>query len=192
MQPARLDLPVDPRATNKYSLLLLQEEFAWRPIEAVQETAPLRLRVPAHGLPGEWPIWCEQVDGFPDLNRDKNRERGRMAQVVDPDTVEFNDLNGLGRSAAGGVLVYRKPLDLTGCRIALQIRIAGQVLDFTTENGGAAIAGLGRVGVTLTAEQSAAIPLGRGDYDLIVTDSLGELRPVLFGDVFVGRVKCHG
>ncbi|GJN49433.1 hypothetical protein [Pseudomonas tohonis] len=191
MKPARHDVDIDPRATNKIPFLLLDPQFIWRPIAAIQPTAPVRLTIPGHGLPGRWPVWFEQVDGFADLNRDKDRQPFRLADVVDADTIELNELNGMGLSAAGGVLVYRAPIDLTDCLAELHIRLAGQELVLSTVAGGLQVAGLGQLDAVITLEQSAALPLGRGEYDLYVTDSLGERLPWLGGAITVGRRDCH-
>lgn len=193
MQPARLDLPIVPGATNRKPLWLLQPEFAYRPITEIQKTAPLRLTVPGHGLPAEWPVWFEGVAGWSALNRDKLREMFRMAAPVDTDTIELNELNGTGQKAAGGMLVYRQPVDLAGVTGRLVITAAdAEVLDLTTENGGLEIAGLGQLIVVLSAEQSGAITWSHGTYTLDLTMSNGDVMRWLAGEVVVGNGStCH-
>lgn len=195
MQPARLDLPVIPGATLNQPLLLMQPVYQYRPITGLAGTAPVRLQVPAHGLPGDWLVWCEGVPNWPDLNQDKARSPGRLAHVVDPDTLEFNDLAGQGRTAASGLLVYRLPVDLTGCEIRAEIRGEGAAPILLTQgNDGVLLQGLGRVLLILTAEQTAAISWARGEWDLTITHPDGTVNRWVAGQVLAnsGGGCAHG
>ena len=87
MQPARLDLRVIQGATLRKPLLLMQPHYVYLPITAIQQTAPLRLTVPAHGMPDGWPCWLEGTAGWAQLNRDKLREPFRIGAVVDANTI---------------------------------------------------------------------------------------------------------
>lgn len=184
MQPARLDLPVIPGATNRKPLLLMQPTYVYKPIAEIQRTAPLLITVPAHDLPPEWPVWFEDVSGWSELRRDKVREPFRMARAVDADTLELNDLNGINQKASGGLLVYQPPVDLTGCTGRLLIRGDGfPDLVLTTENGGLLIAGPGQLVAVITAEQAQELAGRRGRYDLDLTMSNGDVLRWLQGEV---------
>lgn len=175
MQPARLDLRVIQGATLRKPLLLMQPRYVYRPISAIQKTAPLRLTVPAHGMPADWPCWIEGASGWSALNRDKTRERFRIAAAVDADTLEFNDLNGKAQNATGGDLVYQAPVDLAGCTGELRMLFAsGATLVLSTANGGLVIDGLGRLMLVITAAQVAGIASKTGTYDLTLTMSNGD------------------
>ncbi|MDP3848629.1 MAG: hypothetical protein Q8R10_19595 [Pseudomonas sp.] len=192
MQPARLDLRIVQGATLRKPLLLMQPSYVYRPIGAIQKTAPLRLTVPAHGMPAAWPCWIEGATGWSALNRDKQRERFRIAAVVDADTLEFNDLNGAVQNASGGHLVYQAPVDLTGASARLHIRDAvGALLLALTLGSGLEIAGPGRLLLTLSAAQTAAITWLKGVYDLELTMSDGSVDRWAEGEVVVSLEQTH-
>lgn len=175
MQPARLDLRVIQGATLRKLLLLMQPSYVYRPITAIQKTAPLRITVPDHGMPTGWPCWFEGVTGWGALNRDKQREPFRLAAVVDPDTIEINALNGRTQGASGGDLVYQPPVDLTGCTGELRILFAqGVSLTLSTANGGLVIEGPGRLLLVIKAAQVAGLTSKTGTYDLTLTMSNGD------------------
>lgn len=194
MQPARLDLCVTRGATLRKPLRLMQPHYVWRDISTISKTAPVQLTVPAHGLPGEdWPVWVEGVSGWSEINKAKETERFRLGAVVDADTLEFNALNGSGRNASGGKLVYQPPVDLTACTGSLTITWAdGGTLLLTTENGGLVVAGLGRLMLILTAAQTAALSPRTGTYLLLITDSVGDVTPWAAGGVRVTMGAGNG
>jgi hypothetical protein len=193
MTPARLDLHIIQGATLRKPLLLMQPVYQYHAISAIQQTAPLLLSVPAHGLVGSWPIWIEGVSGWSELNKDKTREQFRLAKVVDANTLELNSINGLGRSGSGGVLVYQAPVDLTGCSAQMMVRDASGalLLDLSTANG-RLVFGDGRIVITLTAAETAAITWTKGVYDFELTMSNGEVKRWAQGDAVVSRENTYG
>ncbi|SHM76400.1 hypothetical protein [Phytopseudomonas punonensis] len=191
MQPACLSLRVIPGATLRKPLLLLQPTYTYKPIEAFEQSAPLRFSVPAHGLPGDWPTWIEGSTGWSGLNKDKVREAFRVARVIDENTLEYNELNGLDQSARGGQLVYQLPVDLTGIRARLVIvPEQGPPMELTTENNGLLIAGLGQLVLVLTDGQTAAITWSKAEYTLDITWSNGDVSRWLHGPVELGNGGC--
>lgn len=193
MTPACLDLPIVSGATNRKPLWLLQPVYLYRAISEIQQTAPLRLTVPGHDLPADWPVWIEGVSGWGSLNRAPGREAFRMAMVVDENTIEFNDLNGTAQRASGGHLVYQAPVDLAGCTGRLELNGGDAPLVLTTENGGLVIEGLGQLLIVLTAEQSAGLTWTKGTYTLDLTMSNGDVMRWLAGSVIVSNGgACHG
>lgn len=193
MQPARLDLPIVQGATLRKPLLMMQPVYVYKAIGAIQKTAPLHLTVAAHGLAGDWPTWIEGAAGWGELNRDKRLQPFRLAKVLDADTLEFNDLNGLGRNASGGTLVYQPPVDLTDCTARMDIRDSAGVLllSLTTENGRLVIAAPGRLIITLTAAETTAITWSAGSYDLELHMSNGDVTRWAQGAVSVSREVTH-
>ncbi len=194
MTPARLDLPIIPGATLQQPLLLMQPTYTYKPIAEIQQTAPLRMTVPAHGLPGDWMTWAEGIQQGQGLNLDKATSVGRMTWVIDADTVEFNDINGLALRETGGVLVYQLPVELTGMGIRVEIRGEGAEPIVLTLGAGITVTGLGQLLMVLTAEQTAAITWTRGEWDLDLTYTDGRVERWLRGEVFVGAGGgcCHG
>ncbi len=185
MTPARLDLPIIPGATLQQPLLLMQPTYTYKPITAIQQTAPLKMTVPGHGLPGEWMTWCEGIQQGQGLNLDKTTAVGRMTRVVDADTVEFNDINGLQLKASGGVLVFQLPVDLTGMGARVEIRGEGADPIVLTLGDGLTVTSLGQLLIVLTPEQTAAITWTRGEWDLDLTYTDGRVERWLRGEVIV-------
>jgi hypothetical protein len=194
MQPARLDLLVIQGATLRKPLLLMQPLYAYKSISEIQKTAPLLLTIPDHGIPDGWPTWIEGVRGWSALNRDKQRERFRLARVIDANTVEYNDLNGIDQAAAGGFLVYRLPMDMADVSAQMHIRDGSGALlmDLSTENGGLVIAGPGVLILTLSAAQTAAITWEAGRYDLELTMADDSVDRWMQGEVTVSREQTYG
>jgi len=78
MQPARLNLRINQGATLRKPLLMMQPVYEYKPITAIQATAPLLLTVNAHGLAGDWPIWIEGVTGWGALPSRQGYRRGYL------------------------------------------------------------------------------------------------------------------
>lgn len=194
MQPACLALRVVPGATLRKPLLLMQPDYAYRDIIGIAEPAPLRLSVPDHDLPGDWPTWIEGVSGWTELNVDKRLQRFRVARVIDESTIEYNDISFNGQSISGGRLVYQLPVDLTGASAVLLITPSqGAALELSTANGGLVIAGPGRLVIVLTPEQTVAMTWPRANYTLDITWSNGDVSRWLHGPVEVSNGGCcHG
>ncbi|QTS88310.1 hypothetical protein JLK41_09165 [Ectopseudomonas khazarica] len=192
MQPACLDLPVIPGATNRKPLYLLQPRFERKAISEILKTPSLQLTVPAHGLPAEWPCWVEGVSGWSALNRQPPQQAPWMVGVIDAATVEINALNGAEQNARGGWLVYQPGVDLTDATAKLTLTGPGYSLELTTANDGLQVLGVGRLNIVLTPTQSAAIPLEGVTYALDITWSNGDVDRWLDGPVTVRRGGGHG
>lgn len=192
MQPACLDLPIIPGATNRKPLYLLQPRFERKAISEIQKTPSLLLTVPAHGLPAEWPCWVEGVSGFTALNRQPPQQAPWMVGVSDADTVEINALNGAEQNARGGWLVYQPGVDLTDATAKLTLTGPGYSLELTTANDGLQVLGVGRLVIVLTPAQSAAIPADGVTYTLDITWQNGDVNRWLDGPVTVRQGGGHG
>jgi hypothetical protein len=192
MQPACLDLPVIPGATNRKPLYLLQPRWERRAITEIQRTASLLLTVTGHDLPSEWPCWVEGVSGWSALNRQPPQQAPWMVGVVDADTVEVNALNGAEQNASGGWLVYQPGVDLTDASAALTLIGPGYSLQLTTANGGLQVLGVGRLNIVLTPAQSEGIPAAGVSYTLDITWANGDVDRWLDGPVSVRKGGGHG
>ena len=192
MQPARLDLPIIPGATNRKPLYLLQPRWERRAITEIQRTPSLLLTVTGHDLPAEWPCWVEGVSGWSALNRQPPQQAPWMVGVVDADTVEINALNGAEQNGRGGWLVYQPGVDLTDATAVLTLTGPGYTLELTTANGGLQVLGVGRLLIVLTPEQSAGLPLSGVTYTLDINWSNGDVDRWLDGPVTVRRGGGHG
>lgn len=187
MQPAKLDLHIVQGATLRDTLRLMQPRLEYRPISAIGGS-PLRLTV-EHGLPGNWLAWVEGSTVMQGLNRSQ-RERPHRVAVIDESTLEINNLSSFGVSQAGGQLIYKPPVDLTGATARMQVRdsIGGALLlELTSDNGGLAITGAGTLTRTLSAAQTAALTWAEGVYDLEIEYADGTVQRYLQGAVTVSR-----
>ena len=180
MQPARLDLRVDKGATFRAVLRIMQPSLIYKAITAIAATAPVRLTV-AHELPTDWPVWVEQAQHLPALNRAPLRTTPHMARVIDANTLEINTINAASTNAKGGQLIYQAPLELTGATAVLQLLEEGAdagTLPVTVNAGG-------WVDVDLTAAETAALGWAARDYVLDITLASGEVLRAFAGTVAV-------
>jgi hypothetical protein len=91
----------------------------YKPITAIQQSAPARMTVASHGLVDGWPVAVSNVKGMVEINAEANAIRDsdfHPVTVIDPDTIEINDINAAGFKAytSGGILQYNTPIDLSG------------------------------------------------------------------------------
>ena len=66
-----------------------------------------------------WPVAVTNVKGMTEINAEANNVRDsdfHPVTVIDPDTIEINDINASGFKAyvSGGVIQYNTPVDLSG------------------------------------------------------------------------------
>lgn len=97
------------------------------PIEAIDNTAPVRVRAPGHGLFDSQRCAIVGAKGCTQLNAARVPPRDadyRKVAVVDVDTVAFPSINGVnfGAYLGGGVLQYNALLQLAGYEIRMQAR----------------------------------------------------------------------
>lgn len=187
MQPASIPLVIIQGATLRDTLRIMQPRFVYRPIGAIAATAPVRLTV-EHGLPGDWLVWIQGVQGMPDLNRAPHRSRPHRVEVVDDATLEINLLSAVGLKPSGGQLIYQPPVDLAGATARMQIRDkpgGTLLLELSTVGQGLAISAAGTITRELSAEQTADIGWTKAVYDLEVTYPDGTVHRYFEGPVSV-------
>lgn len=125
----KVDITLTSGKTFEQAYFYAGEYPAYRPITAIAGTAPLRLTVPAHGLPGDtWPVRIESAKSPIELNFSAYK----FVQIIDQDTLELPGINASEWRAysSGGLLVYKPPIDTTGWQARGQIRdkIGGTLL----------------------------------------------------------------
>lgn len=181
MQSARLDLRIQRGTTWRKPLTIMQPEYAYKPITSINQTAPLTLTV-EHQLPqANWPIWIEASTSSA-LNTDKQRERFRMARVIDELTIELNGINGHSIKAMSGYLVYQLPVDFAGCTARMIFSGTPSDTELTEIDG--LVLSKGFISATLTAEQTQGMP-DTSSYSLWVTHANGDEIKWLCGEVSV-------
>lgn len=165
MQPANVPLCLIPGTTHRSTLRVMQPQFEYRQVTAIQSSAPVRLTVPAHGITSDtWHCWLTRVQHMPELNREPVRQLPHRVTVIDGDTLEINRISGTGQQPKGGELVYQPPVDLTGAEVVMQIfnKAGGQMLLEMGQGAGLEITGPGTIERVIAAD--AAIPAAAGWY----------------------------
>lgn len=186
MQPARLPLRVIRGVTLNETLRLMQPSRVYKPIESIEPSAPVRIKVPGHGLVGTWPVWFSGVDGLPDLNREVRSGRPHSARVVDVDTLEINAIDATGMRPRGGRLVYLPPVDLAGVTGVLRVfdaRTGKTLLQLDADNQGLQVLGPGTLRRRI--EASADLPWSTAPYRIDLTFPDGTVVRWFEGDAEV-------
>lgn len=152
------------------------DPIIYKTITAIAQSAPLRITAVGHGIINGQNAAVTNVKGMTEINGTANDLQSadwHPATVVDPDTVEFNDVNGAGFKAyvSGGVLQYNTLMSLTGWDARLQVRNkkGGDdiLLEMTTANGLLALdTTLRTVTIYFDAIDLTDIAWKKGYYDL--------------------------
>lgn len=160
--------------TFEFGFMWGDDRLLYLPITAMTSKAPVRLRVPGHGIPDGWPVRVTCVRQPEELNTPEDEHV--FVTVVDADTVELNTLNAhCWRQFSGdGLLVLRQPVDLTGWQARGQVRDkAGGTLLWSWHSDPAegpdslivVDQALSQFVLTMSAAQAAALPWNKGVYD---------------------------
>lgn len=133
------------RKGSTFSVVLRWESlpYVYKIITNITKAAPAVITAAGHGVPNGWRVAVMSAGGMRQINVKNNPPREnefRQATVVDPNTIELNDVNSLDFNAytSGGALIYRSPVDLAGATARMQIRETAEDTDIlfslTTEN----------------------------------------------------------
>ena len=190
------ELTIRRGETFKWSLRPEQPLLAYALVTAVSKTAPIRLTVPAHGLPDGWRFAVTGAKGPTALNAKNSPMRTSdyfNAKVIDEDTIEINKVNGTAFPSytGGGVIQYGVPMDLVGVTVRAHVR--------TTENSPAVLLDLGlyatldpvlhRINFVVPEAITAAITAASGVYDVEIVDASGNVMALpKAGVTFTGEV----
>jgi len=195
------DLPIVQGKTFALVLRWETEPVIYRPITAIQQTAPVRLTVAAHGAPDGWRCAVSNVKGMTEINAEANSLREKdfnHVTVIDANTLEINSINAAGFKpyVSGGILQYNTPVDLTGyvARMKVKDKVGGIVLA-STEAGDAPLDILSialdtaksTITLTISATATAALTWTRGVYELEMVSSTGVVTAILSGKVTVAK-----
>lgn len=194
-QGQRLDICITQGKTFSWVLRWASEPYVYKPIEEVMNSAPLRLKVPNHGLPDGWMFAISAVGGMVEINASSNppiAEDYYEASVVDPNHIEVNKLNGFLFSpyTAGGVIQYLTPVSLVGmsARMSIKDRIGGTtILHLTSDNGDITLDPvLHTIATRIAPTASELIQQKKGVYDLELFNNI-DVFPLTYGSVAVHR-----
>ena len=160
--------------TLEQPFLYAETGLQYKAITAQVSAAPLRLTVPEHGLPDNWPVRIQGVTTPTEFN---TTDGTLTAWVVDPDTVELNTLDASlwAVFVPSGHLVFQTPGNLVGWNVRMHIRdrIGGVVLLSLSSDLADGADGIIEVDASaacitlhLTAAQTSAITWKGGVYDV--------------------------
>lgn len=188
------DLTIPQGRTFSLALRWETAPVIYKAITGIAQTAPVRITVPAHGIPDGWRVAITNVKGMTAINADANKINDRdyhQATVIDANTIEINDINASGfkEYVSGGYVQFNTPTNLVGftARMSIKNKVGGtELLSLTTTNNRITIDAAARViALTISAEDTAALTWTSGVYDLEMVS--GDTPPVVTA-LLSGRV----
>lgn len=192
------DLTISQGRTFSLALRWETAPVIYKAITGISQTAPVRITVPAHGIPDGWRVAITNVKGMTAINADANKINDRdyhQATVIDANTIEINDINASGfkEYLSGGYVQFNTPVTLTGftARMAIKDKVGGTgFLSLTTENAGISLDEARRViTLNITAAATALFTWKSGVYDLemVSPDATPVVTALLSGKVSVTK-----
>ena len=197
------DLQIKQGKTFALVLRWENETVLYKPITAIQQSAPVRITSTAHAIPDGWRGAVTNVKGMTEINAEANNIRDRdyhPITVIDVNTVELNDVNAAGFKPylSGGYLQINSPVDLTGytARMTIKDKVGGSILAADTTNVGVAPLNIvaltvnvsaGKITMTISAAATAAIDWTSGVYELEMVGPTGIVDSVMAGSVSVTK-----
>lgn len=189
MQPACQNLPIVPGTTYRDTVRLMQPSYAYKAITGIAG-APAVLTVPAHGLPGDWPVWVRGVTGMQDINRAPPNQLPHRARFISANELELNALSAEGLNPAGGQLIYKLPVDLAGAAVHMRFERDGAELLVLSVGQGLELPSPGTITRELTPAQTALLT-GAWAYTLDVTFADGTITRYYQGGPHAAG-RCNG
>lgn len=205
MGAVQQDLEVIQGKTFAASFGWAQGKFAWGLITGVAKTAPVSITVVGHDLKSDWPYWISGLKKPACLNNwaDPCGVGGEpevgdpyTADVVDVDTLEINDINGLDLDAyaGGGVIRYYARADITDYEAVMQVRSSAgsdTVLFEASSTGVDPLITVDPVtatfGLNIPADAFDAATFRDAQYEIEITAPTGEKYRLAYGVLSLGR-----
>lgn len=178
-QGQKLALCIPQGKTFSLTLRWASEPYVYRPIQLIENTAPISIDCEAHGMPEGWRFAVAAVQGLTELNAKNSPpaiEDYFEAHVVNADTLEINAVNGalFKPYQSGGFIQYLTPVNLTGKSARMQVkdRIGGEVLlELTSGTNEIVLTPLdSTIMLRLSPAVTEALTWKRGVYDLEIVD----------------------
>lgn len=195
MAGQKLDLTIYQGKTFSVVLRWATEPYIYRPITGIARSAPVRLTVPAHGMPDGWRFAVTAVNRLTQLNARKappDPKDYHEATVVDADTVEINNISSLTMPEYqdGGVIQYLTPVDMTGMSARMKIadKVGGTtLLSLHTDTGEITLdAAAYTVTLRLAPAVTEELAWVRGVYDLEIFNA-SDVFLLCYGAVAVAK-----
>ena len=192
---AQYDLELLQGKTFSLALRWETPPVVYKAITGITQTAPVRVTVPAHGIPDGWRVAITNVKGMTQINVEANKKLTKrdyhQATVIDANTIEINDINASGfkEYVSGGYVQFNTPTNLVGftARMSIKNKVGGtELFSLTTTNGRITIDAAARIiALNISADDTAAITWASGVYDLEMVS--GDTPPVVTA-LLSGRV----
>jgi hypothetical protein len=189
MSAPEIELTIAKGKTFEQALFYAEGDGYPLEITGVPSLVPVRITIPSHGLPDDWPITIDCVTNPVELNGYYG------VRVIDADTVSLLDEENrfvVGQCwkriwSGGGVVRYPAMANITGwtARAMFRRRIGDTVpvLTFTTEPGADGLFIVDPLTssftLTLSAQVTETLALMTGVWDAEAVDPLGRIYPLV-------------
>jgi hypothetical protein len=182
-----VDINIVRGKTFEFMYRYADKELVYLPITGMPNTAPVRLTVANHEIPDGWPVRIEGVRQPEELNSED--DSFYFAATFSPSVIELNAVraDSWRTYTTGGLVIFNRPFDLTGCSARMQIRdkVDGKILltlssDSSTDPDGEIDIdeALAALVVRLSPTVTAAIDWTKGVYDLELITPGGNVYPI--------------
>lgn len=191
---AASDLTIEQGKTFRKVLRWETGPIIYKPITGVTQAAPARLTVPSHGLVNGWRVAVVSVKGMTQINAQNVPPKStdyHKVTVIDPNTVELNDVNAAEYKAyqSGGYLQFNTPVNMTDmtARMSIKDKIGGiLLLSLTTENDRIELDNVAKtITLVISASTTAALSWKKGVYDIEFVSFDGTVTKMMSGAVSV-------
>lgn len=181
------DITIKQGKTFSVVFRYASEPVVFKDITAIQNSVPMQMTVPAHGLIDGW---VAAIVGVEDLavNSPPRANDYKEATVIDVNTLQFNDIDATNIASyqSGGKVRYFTPVDLAGYTARMKIK---------KKPGGDEYASLASpteivldnvaktITVTIPATDTAAYTFTNAQYDLELESAGGVVVELASGNV---------
>lgn len=196
MNSSQINITINQGSTFRQVYRWAVKPIVYKDITGVEDTAPYRLTVPGHGVVEGWRIAIQGIKGPTQLNAKKTTPSSSdyyKVSVVDVDTIELNDVNGVTYPTyiSGGVIQYYTPADLAGFLASMSIKdkVGGTLLaSYTTGNSKILLDNVDKtVTVTVPATETEMYTWKKGVYDLEMVSGTGVVTRLASGKVTLSQ-----
>ena len=180
------DITIRQGKTFRLPVMWELDTLVYKPINGVEQSAPVRIQAVAHGIPDGWNVAVVNLKAPVELNA--VTEGGKP-----PADKDFRTGAAFKAYSGGGQLVFYAPGPLAGAVVHGQIKdkIGGAVLHEFRSDGPSPNVTLdlarNRVILNIPHTVTAGFSWKAGVYDLELIDSDNLVYPLIFGSVTVER-----
>jgi len=182
-----LKLTIRRGASEDIPIRVESDVLVYKSITDIDATAPIRITAVAHGMKDGWRA-AIMNSGVPEIDiawDDPIDDALRRITLIDANTVEFNDVNGISFTpyVSGGQLVYREPLDLSqfvDARMNVKSSISGPVLATYKHTTGELLIDLvtDSLRLTLDTTDTSALAAGKRYFDIEMVRADSSVLPI--------------